>query len=83
MKRILIISALILCVIISGCTSTQTSGKPSGTLQFSTSPEGAQIYLDNQYYGTTPSNPFRRIDRWHIPLNSVIPVTRTGMPISR
>jgi hypothetical protein len=55
MKRILIISALIICVIISGCTSTQTSGKPSGTLQFSTSPEGAQIYLDNQYYGTTPS----------------------------
>ncbi|MGA2698102.1 MAG: PEGA domain-containing protein [Methanoregula sp.] len=55
MKRILIISALILCVIISGCTSTQTSVKPSGTLQFSTSPEGAQIYLDNQYYGTTPS----------------------------
>jgi hypothetical protein len=55
MKRIFIISALIICVIVTGCTSTQTSGKPSGTIQFSTSPEGAQIYLDNQYYGTTPS----------------------------
>src|SRR5208337_2392619 len=53
MKRILIISALIVCVLIAGCTSSQTSGK--GTLQFSTSPEGAQIYLDNQYQGTTPS----------------------------
>lgn len=55
MKRILVIFALIICVVISGCTSTQTSsGK--GTLQFSTSPEGAQIYLDNQYQGTTPSS---------------------------
>ena len=53
MKRILIISALIVCILIAGCTSGQTSGK--GTLQFSTSPEGAQIYLDNQYQGTTPS----------------------------
>jgi hypothetical protein len=53
MKRILIISALIVCILIAGCTSSQTSGK--GTLQFSTSPEGAQIYLDNQYQGTTPS----------------------------
>jgi hypothetical protein len=53
MKRILVIFALIICVAISGCTSTQVPGK--GTLQFSTSPEGAQIYLDNQYQGTTPS----------------------------
>jgi uncharacterized protein YceK len=53
MKRIFIISVLIVCVLITGCISTQTSGK--GTLQFSTSPEGAQIYLDNQYQGTTPS----------------------------
>jgi len=53
MKRILVIFTLIFCIVISGCTSTQTSGK--GSLQFSTSPEGAQIYLDNQYQGTTPS----------------------------
>ena len=53
MKRILIISALIICVVISGCISSQPAGK--STLQFSTSPEGAQIYLDNQYHGTTPS----------------------------
>ena len=53
MKRILIISALIACVLITGCTTSQISGK--GTLQFSSSPQGAQIYLDNQYQGTTPS----------------------------
>jgi len=53
MKRILVIFALIFCIVISGCTTTQAPGK--GTLQFSTSPEGAQIYLDNQYQGTTPS----------------------------
>lgn len=53
MKRILVVFALIFCIVISGCTSTQTPGK--GTLQFSTSPEGAQIYLDTQYQGTTPS----------------------------
>ena len=53
MKRILIISTLIICVVISGCISSQPAGK--STLQFSTSPEGAQIYLDNQYHGTTPS----------------------------
>jgi hypothetical protein len=53
MKRLLIILTLIICVLITGCTSTQPAGK--STLQFSSTPEGAQIYLDNQYEGTTPS----------------------------
>lgn len=53
MKSILVVFVIIACIVVSGCTLSQTSGK--GTLQFSTSPEGAQIYLDNQYYGTTPS----------------------------
>jgi len=53
MKSVFVVFAIIACVVVSGCTLSQTSGK--GTLQFSTSPEGAQIYLDNQYYGTTPS----------------------------
>jgi len=52
MKRLLIISALIACLLIAGCTMNQID---KGTLQFSSSPEGAQIYLDNQYKGTTPS----------------------------
>jgi hypothetical protein len=53
MKRLLIITALIACILITGCTSAPVLG--TGTLQFSSSPQGAQIYLDNQYKGTTPS----------------------------
>lgn len=53
MKRIFVVFAVIACIVVSGCTLSQTTGK--GTLQFSTSPEGAEIYLDSQYCGTTPS----------------------------
>jgi len=53
MKRFFIISALIACILIAGCTTTPSLG--TGTLQFSSSPPGAQVYLDNQYQGTTPS----------------------------
>jgi hypothetical protein len=51
--KILVVSIAIACVIISGCTVPQTSQK--GTLAFSSTPTGAEIYLDNQYRGTTPS----------------------------
>ena len=47
-----VIFILILCVFISGCISGQDSGK--GTLQLTSSPSGAQVYLDNQYHGSTP-----------------------------
>lgn len=53
MKKKIVISILIFCVFISGCVSNQNSGK--GTLQFSSSPSGAQVYLDKEYRGTTPS----------------------------
>lgn len=53
MREKTIISVLIFCVFISGCISGQGTGK--GTLQFTSSPTGAQIYLDNEYRGTTPS----------------------------
>ena len=49
----LVIPILIAILLVSGCTSSQAPAK--GTLQFSTAPQGAQIYLDNQYRGTTPS----------------------------
>jgi len=52
MKRILVISIAIVCVIIAGCVSPQAEQK--NTLQFSSSPTGAEIYFDNQYQGTTP-----------------------------
>jgi len=44
---------VLFCVLISGCTSTPTVG--TGTLQLSSSPSGAQVYLDNQFRGSTPS----------------------------
>jgi hypothetical protein len=45
--------ALVLCVVLAcGCIGDQDAGK--GTLSFSSSPSGAEVYLDNQYRGTTP-----------------------------
>jgi hypothetical protein len=39
-------------VLLAGCTTSQPAEK--GTVQFTTSPSGAEIYLDNQYRGSTP-----------------------------
>jgi len=57
MKRLFIIAALMVCVLISGCTLSQTGTQASetSTIQFSSSPSGAEVYLDNQYRGTTPT----------------------------
>ena len=52
MNRKIVISILLFCVFISGCISSQNSGK--GTLQLTSLPSGAEIYLDNQYRGSTP-----------------------------
>ena len=49
----IVISILVCCALISGCISSQDSGK--GTLQLTSSPSGAQVYLDNHYQGSTPS----------------------------
>jgi hypothetical protein len=46
------ISIFICCVVISGCVTDLEPGK--GTLQLSSSPSGAQVYLDSQYHGSTP-----------------------------
>jgi len=57
MKKIIFITAVVLillfCAFISGCTSTQDSVK--GTIQLTSSPSGAEIYLDHQFQGSTPS----------------------------
>ncbi|MFA4826005.1 MAG: PEGA domain-containing protein [Methanoregula sp.] len=42
----------VLLVLLSGCVSSPDSGK--GTLILSSSPTGSEVYLDNQYRGTTP-----------------------------
>ncbi len=53
MKRLLLVSAVVVLVLVAGCTSVTTSTSKT-TLQFTTSPSGAEVYLDNQYSGTTP-----------------------------
>ena len=47
----IVISILICWVLLSGCISNQEKG----TLQLTSSPSGAQVYLDSQYQGSTPS----------------------------
>ncbi len=48
-----IVFSILLCfALISGCLSSQESAK--GTLQLTSSPSGAEIYLDNQFRGSTP-----------------------------
>ncbi len=47
----IVISILVCCVLLSGCIS----GQEKGTLQLASSPSGAQVYLDSQYQGSTPS----------------------------
>jgi uncharacterized protein YceK len=53
MNRKIVLIVLISCVLLSGCTSTESLGK--GTLQITSSPSGAEVYLDNQFKGSTPS----------------------------
>ena len=48
----ILIFIVIFCVLITGCTSTPNPA--TGTLQLSSSPSGAQVYLDNQFRGYTP-----------------------------
>jgi len=52
LNRILVISVVLFFVFISGCIFNP--GPEKATLQFTSSPSGAEIYLDNQYFGSTP-----------------------------
>jgi len=49
-KRILAIAFV--CILLTGCITNEPAGK--GTLHLTSSPTGAEVYLDNQYRGTTP-----------------------------
>jgi hypothetical protein len=50
-----IVFSILLCfALISGCLSSQESAK--GTLRLTSSPSGAEIYLDNQFRGSTPAD---------------------------
>ena len=49
-KSVIII--VVVFVLLSGCVSSPVSQK--GTLNLTSSPSGSEVYLDNQYHGTTP-----------------------------
>lgn len=53
MIRKITILALIFFVLLSGCTTPDKVAE-TGTIQFTSSPAGAQIYLDSQFRGNTP-----------------------------
>jgi hypothetical protein len=48
----IVLPILIFCVLISGCLSGESEGK--GSLQITSSPSGAEVYLDSQFQGSTP-----------------------------
>jgi hypothetical protein len=48
-----VVFILLFCAFISGCMSTQDAVK--GSMQLTSSPSGAEIYLDRQFQGSTPS----------------------------
>jgi hypothetical protein len=50
-REILVI--IFISILLAGCITSQPAGK--GTIQLTSSPAGAEIYLDSQYKGTTPS----------------------------
>jgi hypothetical protein len=48
------VTLLIASVLLAGCIGSQQLSENS-TLQLASSPSGAEVYLDSQYQGTTPS----------------------------
>jgi hypothetical protein len=50
-RKILVL--IFVSILLAGCITSQPA--ESGTLQLTSSPAGAEIYLDNQYRGSTPS----------------------------
>ena len=47
-----VIGILILCVFLCGCMTPLPD--KTGTINITSSPPGAEVYLDNEYHGTTP-----------------------------
>lgn len=52
MRRLLFILPLVFLVLLAGCVNETPQEK--GTIQFTSSPTGAQVYFDSQFRGTTP-----------------------------
>ena len=47
------ICLLVLCVFLCGCTTPLP--EKTGSVTITSSPSGAEVYLDNEYHGTTPN----------------------------
>lgn len=47
------ICLLVLCVFLCGCTTPLP--EKTGSVAITSSPSGAEVYLDNEYHGTTPT----------------------------
>jgi hypothetical protein len=46
---------VVLIVFLAGCDSTPLRPQENGSIRILSSPAGAEIYLDNEYRGTTPA----------------------------
>jgi hypothetical protein len=53
MKKILLVILAILFTVSVGCIGTSNSGR--GKIEITSTPLGVEVYLDNQYKGTTPN----------------------------
>ena len=49
----IVICILVLCVFLCGCT--EPLPEKTGSVIITSSPPGAEVYLDNEYHGTTPN----------------------------
>ena len=71
-----VIGVLILCVFLCGCMTPLPD--KTGTVKITSSPPGPEIYLDNEYHGTTPGTISAGTQPVIIWLKSVKQVTMPG-----
>lgn len=53
LKKFTAICLLIICVFLCGCTAPLP--EKTGSVKITSSPPGAEVYMDNEYHGTTPA----------------------------
>jgi len=49
----MVLLSIFFCILLSGCLSVRDQG--TGSINLTSTPPGAEVYVDNQYRGTTPS----------------------------
>lgn len=54
MFRAIALCLVVLAVFLAGCDSHTPPVEETGSVQVTSEPSGAEVYLDNQYRGTTP-----------------------------